>query len=336
MVSNVLDYLLEQQIPNYEKRKTRINENDFFIPTISEDYLLFKYNYTVSQLKQICKHYKLPRTGSKDKLITLIYNYFILSNNAIIIQKYVRGFLQRRENNMRGPAFIKREKCVNEMDFFTLEPVKTIPTHQFYSIKDKDDFIYGFDILSLWQLFEKSDKVENPYNRQVFPKTMRETLVSLIKINNKKNTKINISLSDNMIDIEKQLELRIIDLFQAINYLGHYTDHAWFMSLNKIKLIRFCRELYDIWIHRAQISEETKLRIYPNGNPFSIVQMTHLSINNSLYDLRKNTTYICENLVYYGITNDDKNLGAYYILSALTLQSLEAATALPWLYQSVM
>jgi hypothetical protein len=131
------------------------------------------------------------------------------------------------------------------------------------------------------------------------------------------------------------LELRIIDLFQAINYLGHYTDHSWFMSLNKIKLIRFCRELYDIWIHRAQISEETKLRIYPNGNPFSIVQMTHLSIHNSLYDLRKNTTYICENLVYYGITNDDKNLGAYYILSALTLQSLEAATALPSYSSSV-
>ena len=37
---------------------------------------------------------------------------------------------------------------------------------QFFSFKDDDGFIYGFDILSLWQLYEKSNTIENPYNRQ--------------------------------------------------------------------------------------------------------------------------------------------------------------------------
>lgn len=336
MIHSVIEGYLQKKLPGFEKRSIRINDEDFFIPTENEHYLLFKYNYTVSQLKQICKKYKLPRTGSKTILMTYIYNYLNLSSKAIQIQKYVRGYLQRKQNKMRGPAFMNRTKCVNDCDFFTLDSVKSIPNNQFYSLEDKDGFIYGFDILSLWQLFEKSNVVENPYNRQSFPPETREILVSLIKMNKTKNTKINITMTDSIVDMEKQLELRTVELFQYINTLGHYTDHYWFLGLDKVRIIRFCRELYDIWVHRAQISDETKNRIYPNGNPFRSIHMNSLHVNNSLYELRKIATLVCENLVYYGINNDDRNLGAYYILSALTLQSSEAANALPWLYQSVM
>jgi len=43
----------------------------------------------------------------------------------------------------------------------------------------------------------------------------------------------------------------------------------------------------------------------------------------------------CERLVRSGLTQDDRYLGASYVLSALTLVSPRARTALPWLYQSV-
>jgi hypothetical protein len=43
----------------------------------------------------------------------------------------------------------------------------------------------------------------------------------------------------------------------------------------------------------------------------------------------------CERLVRSGITQDDRYLGASYVLSALTLVSPRARAALPWLYQSV-
>ena len=35
-------------------------------------------------------------------------------------------------------------------------------------------------------------------------------------------------------------------------------------------------------------------------------------------------------------TNDNKSLGAYYILGALTLVNIDASNSLPWLYQSFM
>ncbi len=334
MTNSIVVSYLEKNLPDFERCKVRMKDENFHIPTFNEYYLLFKFNYTVQQLKVICKSYKIPRTGSKNILMKYVYNFLYFSHYCVKIQKTIRGFLQRKQNKLRGPAYLKRKKCVNDCDFFSLEPITQISPKQFYSFEDSDGFIYGFDIISLWQLFKKSDVIENPYNRQSLPEKTYDTLKYLIKMNKKKNTKINVDLEDNKLDLEKQLDLRILTLFQHINSLGHYTDHAWFLELNERYLIRFYRELYDIWNHRAQLSDEVKERIYPNGNPFRITY-NNLSSTNNIYELRKFCVQVCENLVFYGINDDDKTLGAYYILTALTLQSHDAAVALPWLYQSV-
>ena len=41
-------------------------------------------------------------------------------------------------------------------------------------------------------------------------------------------------------------------------------------------------------------------------------------------------------LVTKGITDEYRSLGAFYVLTALTLSSSEAANAMPWLYQSAI
>ena len=52
--------------------------------------------------------------------------------------------------------------------------------------------------------------------------------------------------------------------------------------------------------------------------------------------LQNNTLQIMKNILTKGVNNDSSALGAYYILSALTLVSPEAAETNPWLYESVM
>lgn len=325
------NYLLKD-LPKFERGTIRVLKDDFFIPRISEHYLLFKNNYTLPQLKQICKHYKLPRTGNKKTLITIIYNFLYYSEAAIKIQKMVKGMLQRNLNKLRGPALFDRKLCVNDCDFFSLNELISIPISQFYSFKDEDGFIYGFDILSLWQLFEQKKQAENPYNRKPFPEETFGILRRLVASGKNMNQKINVKLKNETVSREKQLELRIINAFQFIDTLGNYTNHTWFMELDNVKLYRFCRELHDIWNHRAQLSEETKQRISPNGNPFRNIQ---INSEMGIYEIRRNCAMVIENMLYDGITDDDKSLGAYYILAALTLQSQDAAAALPWLYQSV-
>ena len=65
------------------------------------------------------------------------------------------------------------------------------------------------------------------------------------------------------ISIKKRVELKTLDLFQHINSLGNYSDPNWFLSLSRTQLIRFYRELYDIWSYRANLSDETKMKICP-------------------------------------------------------------------------
>ena len=119
--------------------------------------------------------------------------------------------------------------------------------------------------------------------------------------------------------------------------LGNYTNVQWFLTLNKIQLIKFVRELVDIWHYRANISNELKRAIcHPTGNPFqTLPNFNVLQTINNLNDIRKPILYVMERLVNSGINNDNKCLGAYYVLSALTLVNYDAATSLQWLYEAV-
>jgi len=42
-----------------------------------------------------------------------------------------------------------------------------------------------------------------------------------------------------------------------------------------------------------------------------------------------------EKFVNSGVDADNRTLGAYYVLGALTLVNEDAATSLPWLFQSL-
>jgi hypothetical protein len=333
---NPKEYLL-YDLPKHVKPKQKVVETEFFIPINDEFYLILQNNYTVNQLKKICKNYKLPSTGNKLKLMTMIYNYLFFSHQSIVIQKYFKGFLVRKLNKLKGVALLDRSLCNNTNDFFTMQKIKHIPFHQFFSVKDnKNDFVYGFNILSLYQLFLKQkNKATNPYNREKFPIDTFNNVKKIIRLSKILNIKLTTTIEEDPIDYTKQLELRIISLFQNIDTLGNYSNSEWFTSLNKDKLVLFTRELYDIWNHRAQLTQELKLEICPPvGNPFRGNNV--LSNNYSLIKTKRAILSIMENMVNNGINDSSRSLGAYYVLAALTLVNKEAAESLPWLYQSVM
>ena len=97
---------------------------------------------------------------------------------------------------------------------------------------------------------------------------------------------------------------------------------------------RFLRELIDIWQYRAQISNETKRKINPeHGDPFFTVNLNVLC-HKCFEVLQKRILDIIEIFVTKGEDRDSKSLGTYYVLGALTTVSQNAATSLPWLYES--
>jgi len=334
--SKYLTDKIYEKIPIIKKNK-KIIPSTFTIPTYNEyDNIIYNW-YTIDQLKKICKHYKVKKTGNKQDISNRIFNFLKYSNYAIIIQKKIRKNLYNIYVSTGGPAFFKRYLCINESDFLTMEPLIDIPHSQFFSFKDCENMIYGFDIISFHNLIKNgissNDILQNPYNRMEIPKNHVDELYKHIKLSNILNIKTEISIEEDEITPHKKNELRIIGIFQEINALGNYADSKWFTDLNNRQLLMFIRELYDIWYYRAQLTEITTRNICsPTGNPFYNIQSYNIS---NIELIKTNALNIIENMVSRGITNDYKAMGAYYVLASLTLVNEDARNALPWLYESV-
>jgi hypothetical protein len=310
---------------------------------------------------------------------------------------------------LRGPALKNREICINETDFYTLDPIREIPDAQFYSYEEmcgEKACCYGFDIASICNLILNDNGVDsvanlnhrliwtassNPYNRSIIPHNITRDILKIIKLdrilNNKdkknehkknknKNSKnknnwnenvsgngntvldndngmmnhsnsgsgsgnIVIDLPQDVLTPQQRYHQNVLHLFQNINLLGHYSDPDWFLNLTYQQHITFLRELMDIWNYRAELSYNARASIYPPyGNPFPqhiTGWLTHQFYAYLTLETIVNINMtIIERLTTTAMQESDRCLGANFVLCALTLVSIPAREALPWLYQSVM
>jgi hypothetical protein len=328
----------EEKIP-IVKKPQKVSDDNLSIPTIKTYNELIYNNYNITQLKSFAKHYKLKLSGNKPQLLSRIYSYLYFSSYIIKIQRIFRGYLVKKYRLLHGPAIIDRKMCTNSDDFVTMEPIEEINFHQFISYKDTDGFIYGFDITSLHNLFLKSDdEIKNPYNRNKIPDSLFKNIRCLIRLGRMLNININLSFEDDSKNVsnEKAIELKAISLFQNIDALGNYSNANWFLSLNRNQLVKFTRELMDIWQYRAQLPIQTKRNICPPfGDPFRNLSIQYVITEQNMLTLKKVLLDVIDKFVNSGIDKDSKALGAYYVLGSLTLVNDEAATSLPWLFHSL-
>ena len=316
--------------------------------------------FTIPQLKVLSKRYKLKVTGTKPVLINSIHTYLVQEHYARRIQKVWRTFAFKLFAQCRGPARFKRELCVNDVDFFTMEPLAELPLDQFVSYTATDGRIYGFEQTSLQQLYDKAKAsnmaVLNPYNRQRLPSSLWWSLKRLNFFGQLFSgtasalaetalpapapatalaapATAQAQAQAQAVDMD-QTYARINSLFTSIDNLGNYTDAAWFLTLDRPRFLRFLVCLNDIWTYRANLSEQVRREICPTYDPFHFVVMTRLP-NMPTHEIRFECVRTMEIMVLHGTNHANRTLGANYVLCALTLVSRPAALALPWLYESV-
>lgn len=316
-----------------KKKGKKIPSELFTIPEIYEYNKIISLKYNNLQLKLILKHYKQGVSGNKTVLIYRLYNFLKLSHYCIIIQKNFRRHLINRYIDSGGPALKDYSLCTNNTDFLSLDEFKTTTKDNFFSFRDEDGFIYGFELLSIYNLILKFSHPLNPYNRKIIPRKI------INKIKRKRTLGIllkrEITTNIENIELKDRFCLKVLDVFQKIDALGNYTNMDWFLNLTKFRLIKFTRELLDIWQYRAQLTFDTKRKICPpHGDPFRGLKINTM-VNKTIEQLQKKILIIIENLIDNGIDNASKALGSFYVLGALTLVSHGAAEALPWLYQSM-
>ena len=261
-----------------------------------------------------------------------------LSYNIKKIQKVWRNYFIRLFNKTLGPSYKNFKLSNNIDDFLTTENIEDIEYYYYFSFKDKDNFIYTFNLVSIYSLIEKNIN-KNPYNRNIIDNHLKSLILKRMKYNKilKKIDEFN-----NYKTIPISIHDRIHNLFHHMDQLGNYTNSSWFLSLNVRQIRIFIFELYEIWNYRAQLTNEIKELICPpRGNPFNNLPRNFISVYNNPHIqysnifLQKISLNIMEKLCYSAHDNNNKNLGILYVLSALTLVSQDARNALPWLYASV-
>ena len=110
------------------------------------------------------------------------------------------------------------------------------------------------------------------------------------------------------------------------------------MCLSAHQLRQFYRQLKDIWVYRANLSQDMKYTICPPyGNPFFTTYALSANLNPQT-DMELLVSKLCileigENLIKSTDTSN-KWLGASYFLTALTLVNTNAAEAMPWLFEA--
>jgi hypothetical protein len=379
-------------------------------------------DYKVAELKEMCAiiqidfdYKKVKLSGTKGELRQSVYNFYHHTLHCIKIQLKFNSFLRRKLNKLRGPALSNREICINETDFYSLDPIRDIPNQQFFSYEEigkeeeksnsKKSCYYGFDIASIYNLILSDNGVENeygltyrniwnesnnPYNRNKIPHNVIRDILKIIKLDrilnrkrvitkNKKITKnqmmnngvnnnnyeydnnnyvaendnnnavmgsgggasMNIALPQDVLTPHQRFRQHVLRLFQTINALGHYSDPEWFVALTYEQHITFLRELIDIWNYRAELSPQARRTIYPPyGDPFPHYVLGWVTHQFYIYLSPENIINInltvIERFIASAVSEGDRCLGSNFILCALTLVSIPAREALPWLYQSVM
>jgi hypothetical protein len=314
-----------------------------------------------SHLKLLCTSYGLKCTGTKSVMANRARTHCIESHFSYKIQRVYRAHLARMyvRKHLVLPHCSMSTDFVNDTDFYTMDDFSEVPHYQMFAFKDDvDNKLYRFNIASFFKLVKgvfTSDEMRkavkelscdvpagmtNPYTRTPITLSTIKKFFNKLRMCRLMRYPVYTEFMEEEMTPQQAIDARIVDVFQDINKLGNYADSDWFSSLKHPQYIWFIQELYDIWAYRAELSTQVKMQICPPyGQIFPSVTNGILIIHEmrtaSFQRVREVCISTCERMVRSGLTPDDRYLGASYVLSALTLVSPRARTALPWLYQSV-
>jgi hypothetical protein len=355
-------------------------------------------NYKLPELRAVAKYYDLYISGNKPIVKERIITFFQQTRSALHIQRIFRGHIVRYSMQLRGSALYNRQICVNETDFYTLDPIANISPLSFFSYTDENQYVYGFHIHSAISLVSKTTKLINPYNRTDFPKHAITSLVRLYCIlhiiyptalnmgetcvytqydihkhmmlltsqpaetrnttrrtsptrrnpvenepPNPPATQPVLSREEMHAELLRKLstirenttETRIRELFIEINLLGNYAESRWFHGLARNHFARFYQAFYDWWHVHSNLDAAVRSNICILDDPFSDVGLLYIYPTTTVEQMAEACLRLMENMVYGGIDVEYRKIGVLHSLRILTIVSLPARNAMPWLYESL-
>jgi hypothetical protein len=294
-------------------------------------------------------HYKHPRPwcpGSPASIAARVKSRLTLkatnTDTAAARRKIIkwwRLYNGLHQYRVRGPAIWDRGVCTNDADFFSTEALADISGVCFYSYKDTDNHIYGFDIRSIHTLLYRArtsgEAPKNPFTRALFPSGIGRQVGALVR-----------RLARHRVPTEwaplapptpeQQIRMKIVDAFSKIDELNYYSSPDWFLDLALEGHQHFYCSLFDIWTHRANLSVAQKNTIVP-GFASRLFRTPRWAVMDMGMDaMQRLNLGVIRMMISSATDRNDRILGAMYVVSALTLVCDAARIAYPWLHESVV
>ena len=280
-----------------KENKKISNDTDIIYNTHKNNTVEDFKKYKLPQLKDACKKYNLKVTGNKSVLIERIQNCFSKTKSITIIQSLIRMHQARIYVYQRGPALKDRQICCNTTDFVTLEPLNEISLPYFFSYRDDQQFVYGFNICSLITLVKSgSQKFINPYNRKPFNRQLIDTL---IKVYNN-NFFINIKFKDDNTFFERNprnytrrilYNIRNTIPVSSVDNYNPRVDNRRFIASrenqDRLNFLTFTRQNNDISIRVERLFMEIdQLGNYTSSSWFNnLSHMQYIRLYRCIWDV---------------------------------------------------
>ena len=330
-----------------------------------------KYNYNhieiakkdlnkskVVDLKTYAKTLEIKTSGNKEELKQRIQRHIKIMDSVIKIQSVMRRKLVYIWKRLKGDT----RNCVNDTDFYTLEPIYEIP-YMYHMQYTGHNVKYGFNIVSLCSLAVKNKNFENPYTREDMRQTIANEMGRIIKLTNalfpgnelmnqlksmyegKDSSSVlhglfapvqtnNRQRSNPVLTRLQSLPMaqRITELFMAIDNLGNYTQKEWLTRLSLTQLRYTIVKVYAVW---QRLPLELRNQICPQISPCS----RHIMANMTRDDLTQeyaieSVVKMAEVRIHSSTQREDRVMGAMYFLIGLSMASPDARLAMPWLHDS--
>lgn len=261
------------------------------------DYNQCKYKH--KQTSDLCgihmrKKRKYTVIDNNKKVLNKIVPLFPYFKYIKIITRYIRKYMEKRQT-----------KSVNDTDFYTLEPIETIPK-KYYFTYIENKMRYSFDIRSLTELIKTSIKIpKNPYTQKPIPYSVRKLCMDRIKL-----------IDDNFVTTQikeaKQVQRdlfikRVTKVSQLIVDDGYENfNNKYLISLKLHEIKQYYNILYRLWAKYGRNNENKRVKHF--------IFKPRTLIDYELYETRTVLITVIEKM----LSSDNKETRAFNIILIIT------------------
>jgi len=277
------------------------------------------------------RHYKNPTRYNKTlKDMTIFLDTYSVNANANAkkIQLWVRRRFAQFASIRQGPAANYLEISNNTTELNSIEPLTTIPKLYLWSYADSKKHVWCFDIRVFSHM--ASSGLKNPYTQLPLEDYALIRLEARINWLKKKGYST-VFMNDTELTAEQQFNLRVLDVFMKMDFLGYHSNTDWFADLSLENHIKLYKELYDLWMFRLGLNQESKAAICPELNELMRYDPFRLKIQREIRWWKKLNLDIFDALLSRAPEKTNRALGAMYCLTALTYVCKDAKEAYNWL-----